>query len=166
MKQVNKSERVDGSTTFWVSNAGGYQGETVDTVYVDGMDTTEWGVFAGTEEYCQLFAALANKYQIIVGYTAHNLRYEDLVDFVKVGNTMVKLDWMTSPAKVANDIILFATKNNLPKPTIRYANVGEFCGCVSSLKWRNGITEGIEISEYLPYEIGSYKHRMRKDQPR
>ena len=55
MFQVNYSEKVDGSSYYWISrySPDGYVGKLVDTTYMDGSDTTNWCMFTGTKEECQ-----------------------------------------------------------------------------------------------------------------
>lgn len=57
--QVNVSTNVDGEVTAWISqhSAGGYVGVLVDTQYMDGCDTTNWCVFAGTRQECEAYIA-------------------------------------------------------------------------------------------------------------
>lgn len=57
MKQVNFTEKVDGSSYYWISewSEDGYVGKLVDTTYSDGADTTDWCVFCGTQEECERF---------------------------------------------------------------------------------------------------------------
>lgn len=57
MKQVNYSERVDGSCEYWISDYAedGYVGVLVDSVYMDGSDTTDWCQFVGTQEECEAY---------------------------------------------------------------------------------------------------------------
>lgn len=55
--QVNVSTNVDGEVTAWISqhSADGYVGVLVDTQYMDGCDTTNWCVFAGTRQECEAY---------------------------------------------------------------------------------------------------------------
>lgn len=55
--QVNVSESVDGDITPWISewSNDGYVGRLVDTTYLDGCDTTNWCVFAGTRSECEAY---------------------------------------------------------------------------------------------------------------
>ena len=55
--QVNISESVDGDVTPWISewSEDGYVGVLVDTQYMDGCDTTNWCVFAGTRQECEAY---------------------------------------------------------------------------------------------------------------
>lgn len=57
--QVNVSTNVDGEVTAWISQhlADGYVGVLVDTQYMDGCDTTNWCVFAGTRQECEAYIA-------------------------------------------------------------------------------------------------------------
>lgn len=57
--QVNVSTSVDNEVTAWISrhSAGGYVGVLVDTQYMDGCDTTNWCVFAGTRQECEAYIA-------------------------------------------------------------------------------------------------------------
>ena len=57
--QVNVSTSVDDEITAWIScySADGYVGTLVDTQYIDGCDTTNWGVFAGTRQECEAYIA-------------------------------------------------------------------------------------------------------------
>lgn len=57
MKQVNYSEKVSGESYYWISNwsNNGFVGETIDTQYADGADTTDWCLFVGTEEDCKAY---------------------------------------------------------------------------------------------------------------
>ena len=59
MYQVNVSTNVDGEVTAWIScySADGYVGTLVDTQYMDGCDTTNWCVFAGTRQECEAYIA-------------------------------------------------------------------------------------------------------------
>lgn len=59
MYQVNVSTSVDGEVTAWIScySADGYVGTLVDTQYMDGCDTTNWCVFAGTRQECEAYIA-------------------------------------------------------------------------------------------------------------
>lgn len=55
--QVNISESVDGDIIPWISewSEDGYVGRLVDTVYIDGSDTTDWCVFVGTRNECEAY---------------------------------------------------------------------------------------------------------------
>lgn len=55
--QVNYSEKVDGSSYFWISkySEDGYVGILTDTVYLDGSDWTDWCQFVGTKQECEEF---------------------------------------------------------------------------------------------------------------
>ena len=57
--QVNVSTSVDDEVTAWISqhSADGYVGVLVDTTYIDGSDTTDWCVFAGTRSECEAYIA-------------------------------------------------------------------------------------------------------------
>lgn len=54
---VNYTELVDGEHYHWISeySKDQYTGKTVDTVYLDGCDTTDWGQFVGTHEECEAY---------------------------------------------------------------------------------------------------------------
>lgn len=56
-KQVNKTTTVGGNVHLWISNYSpdGYVGELVDTVYVDGVDVTDWCIFKGTQKECEQY---------------------------------------------------------------------------------------------------------------
>lgn len=56
MKQVNVVYRLLDDETFATITdfaPDGYVGKLTDTSYVDGADTTNWRVFAGTEDECK-----------------------------------------------------------------------------------------------------------------
>lgn len=57
--QVNVSTNVDDEVTAWISqhSADGYVGTLVDTQYMDGCDTTNWYVFAGTRQEREAYIA-------------------------------------------------------------------------------------------------------------
>ena len=57
--QVNVSTSVDNEVTAWISqhSSDGYVGVLVDTQYIDGCDTTNWCVFAGTRQECEAYIA-------------------------------------------------------------------------------------------------------------
>lgn len=59
LRQVNRHIDVDGEINYNVVDhaEGGYVGRTTDTVYSDGAEYTDWCIFVGTEEECQLFIA-------------------------------------------------------------------------------------------------------------
>lgn len=56
--QVNVTHTINGKHIAWVSNYSpdGYVGETIDTVYEDGVESTDWCIFTGTKNECKNYA--------------------------------------------------------------------------------------------------------------